>query len=93
MKYGQDASGGPTASDPAIKVTPTGFDTIAEMNKWWIQKAIDKEPITFLQIIMTILVGIGGWAIGRYVTPAQSNQPAVEAPAHPEPTPPPVKSK
>jgi hypothetical protein len=32
-------------------------------------------------IILTILVGIGGWAVGRYVTPAGQTEPTGVAPA------------
>src|SRR4051812_38548958 len=52
--YGQDASGGKTRSNPAVKIIPDGFVAVAGANKWWIQTAIDKEPITFLQIVITI---------------------------------------
>ena len=76
MTHKQDAEGGLVYEHPAIKVTPEGFYAIEEAGKWWLQKAIDKEPITFLQIIVTILVGIGGWLVGRYITPAGHGDPA-----------------
>jgi hypothetical protein len=79
LSYVHDSFGGTTNKDPAIKVTDVGFDVLSDYEKPWIAKAIEKEPITFLQIIMTILVGLGGWAIGRYITPAGQAEPAAIA--------------
>jgi hypothetical protein len=59
---------------PCAKVTLLGFDTISESDKSWLTKAIDKQPMTFVQILITVLAGIGGWAIGRYITPNTPQQ-------------------
>jgi len=58
---------------PAVRVTAAGLATIAEETKSWLTKAIDKQPITFVQIIVTVVLaivsGIGGWLICRYQGP------------------------
>jgi hypothetical protein len=71
LRYGTDSCGGPVSKDPALKGTHDGFEALADYEKAWLAKAIEKEPITFLKIIITVLVGIGGWLIGRYVTPLE----------------------
>jgi hypothetical protein len=78
LTHKRDSYGGAVYEDPAVKVTAKGFETVEDAEKWWIQKAIEKEPITFLQIVITILAGIGGWAVGRYLTPAESPRGGVE---------------
>jgi len=64
MHYGQDACGGVVPNIPAIKMTPAGFDALAEFQKSWIKQGTEKQPITFLQIIITSGVGMGGWLVG-----------------------------
>jgi hypothetical protein len=75
LKYGQDVDGGIIPQDPAILVNPDGFDVIEDYERSWLSKAIEKEPITFLQVVLTILVAIGGWAVGRYITPVTRDSP------------------
>jgi len=54
-----------------IKLTPDGKVKVLDFG---LAKAIEKEPITFVQVVVTILFTVaglvGGWVIGRYVTPA-----------------------
>jgi hypothetical protein len=47
-----------------VKVTRDGFDVLEEYEKSWLTKAIDKEPITFLQVIITIATSLATWIIG-----------------------------
>jgi hypothetical protein len=62
-------------------VTPKGFQAVAEAGKSWLAKSIDKQPMTFVQIIVTIIIalitGLGGWAIGRYITPVHADPTSV----------------
>jgi hypothetical protein len=59
MTFGQDASGGLTRSNPAIKITSIGFDVVAEANKRWMQKASNREIVIFgITVITAIAAGI-----------------------------------
>lgn len=53
---------------PGLKVTREGLAAVAEANKGWLQKAIEKQPITFIQVIgttaMAILSFIAGLLVG-----------------------------
>lgn len=54
----------------ALFPTEEGFAAYAEWTRPWWLKAYDKQPVTFLQAVLTILIAIASWAIGRYLTPA-----------------------
>jgi len=75
LDYERDNMGGSVSKNPAIMVTLEGFEAVAEDSKCWLKKAIERQPMTFFQIIVTILIAlmtaIGGWAIGRYATPVE----------------------
>jgi len=75
LDYEQDGAGGVVYKNPAVTVTIKGFEAVAEASKSWLNKAIEQQPMTFLQIVVTVMIalvtGIGGWAIGRYVTPLE----------------------
>jgi len=45
-----DHRGGPKYEGEAIRVTPAGIAVVAELERSWLSKAIDKQPITFLQL-------------------------------------------
>ncbi len=82
MKYEQDRAGAAVPKIPAVRVTLEGLGEVAEANKSWLKKAIEQQPMTFVQIVVTVVIalatGIGGWAIGRYVTPAETGQTPVQ---------------
>ncbi len=73
MDYKPDGMGGMIAKDDALKLTMDGLEMITDANKSWLTKAIEKQPMTFLQIIVTIIISFasfaGGWAVGRYIMP------------------------
>ena len=83
LHHERDSLGGVTNKNPAVMVTPAGFQAVSDARKSWLTRSIEKQPMTFVQIIVTIIIalvsGLGGWAIGRYVTPA-SNCPPTSAP-------------
>ncbi len=76
LTYEHGSAGEAVGKNPAVRITPRAVEVVAEFNKSWLRKAIDKQPMTFLQVIVTILIslvtGVGGWLIGRYVTPAST---------------------
>jgi hypothetical protein len=80
LNFEQDGYGDLIRKNPAVKVTAQGLEAVAESNKSWLRKAIDKQPITFLQIVITILFGICTWAIGRYLTPVGKDLPQTPIP-------------
>lgn len=47
---------------PAFLVTEEGSRAVRDMGKSWWSKAIDKQPITFLQVLLTVLQIL--WTIG-----------------------------
>jgi len=57
----------------AVSVTRKGFDAVTDWQRPWLAKAIEKQPMTFVQIVVTVMLailsGLGGWAVGRYLTP------------------------
>jgi len=67
LDYERDSMGGVVNKDPAVTVTMIGFESVEMAGKSWIKKAIEKQPITFLQIVVTVLIfligGIGDWLI------------------------------
>lgn len=85
LNYETDERGLPINLNPAIKVTPTGFEVVSDAGKSWLLKSIDKQPMTFLQIILTIIIalvtGLGGWIVGRYYTPITCNALKISTPS------------
>ena len=83
LNYERTSNGSVAYKNPGVKVTAMGLDALAEVNKSWLRRAIEKEPMTFLQIVVTVAIAIvtalGGWVVGRYLTPAGKGtaQPAV----------------
>ena len=83
MEYKPDGRGGFISKDSALKVTMTGLEMLTDVNKSWLRRAIEKQPMTFLQIIITIIISVmsfvGGLAVGRYVMPINKviSQPSV----------------
>lgn len=71
----QDGYGGVVHKNPAVTVTIKGFEAVSAASKSWLKKAIEQQPMTFLQIVVYVvsllIMGIGGWVIGRYVTPVE----------------------
>jgi hypothetical protein len=76
LNYETGAAMGRIDTNPAVKITNKGLDAVAEARRWWLSKAIEKQPMTFLQVVVTVVftIGawIGGWAYGRYVTPIEN---------------------
>ncbi|MGD0276566.1 MAG: hypothetical protein ABSB79_11055 [Syntrophales bacterium] len=81
LNYEQDSMGSVVRKNPAVRVTNNGFEAVVEASKSWLKRAIEQQPMTFLQIIVTVVIaivtGIGGWAIGRYITPVERQKQAV----------------
>jgi hypothetical protein len=81
LNYEQDSMGSVVHKNPAVKVTINGFEAVDEASKSWLKRAIEQQPMTFLQIVVTVVIaivtGIGGWAIGRYITPVERQKQAV----------------
>src|ERR1035437_6964425 len=62
-----DGMGGSHFEGDAIKVTDTGLDAVAEMERGWWSKSIEKQPMTYLQVILAVVqiavtVGLAIWA-------------------------------
>jgi hypothetical protein len=57
-------------------MTLEGLQAVSVFKKSWLRKAIEQQPMTFVQVIVTILLaaltGIAGFVVGRYVTPAET---------------------
>jgi hypothetical protein len=55
--------------DSTVVMTQNGLNRIADADKSWLQKSIEKQPITWLQVIVTVVLaviaGVGGWLIGQ----------------------------
>jgi hypothetical protein len=91
----QDNMGGTIYSTPGVMVTINGFAAVAEASKCWLKRAIEQQPMTFVQIVVTVFIaavtGGGGWLIGRYTASTEHHtQRIVEqsAPsAHSDPAP------
>ena len=66
--------------NPAVKVTPSGLQAVSDARKSWLARGIEKQPMTFVHIIATIVFTVVGWAVGRYLTPA-SDWPPPPTPA------------
>ena len=79
MHYDRDELGQAIGRDPAVQVTLAGLETVVEADKSWLRKAIDKQPVAFLQVIVTVLIALLtfglGLAVGRYSTPAPGATP------------------
>lgn len=71
---------GPVMSDfdlgpkePAITVTRAGLRAVEEFHKSWLAKAIEKQPMTFLHVVATIVIAVlsfvGGLVLGRFTAP------------------------
>ncbi len=81
LDHERDSVGGVIYKNPAIMVTMEGIEAVVEADKSWFRKAIERQPMTFLQIIVTIIIavasGIGGWIIGRYITPVEPQKSSI----------------
>jgi hypothetical protein len=59
-----------TAFD-AVTVTENGLRAVADADRSWLSKAIDKQPITFLQVVINVVIavlgGIAGFLAGLYM--------------------------
>jgi len=77
LTFSQDTSGGLVHRDPGVQITLEGLQAVSVFKKSWLRKAIEQQPRTFVQVIVTILVaaitGTTGFVVGRYVTPAQTS--------------------
>jgi hypothetical protein len=53
--------------DDSIVITRKGLDKVGDLERSWFSKAIDKQPVTFLQIITTVLSSIVGGIVGYLI--------------------------
>ena len=67
MKYVNKASFAATGVDPALTVTRKGLSEAATFSKSWLRKSIDKQPITFINILVTLLLS-GAAFVGGLIT-------------------------
>ena len=76
-----DGRGGRVRSNPGVRVTPPGFDTVTDIRKSWLKRAIEKQPMTFVSIVVTLIIsiasGVGGWFIGRKSVPTVDSSEAL----------------
>lgn len=83
IDHESDGMGGFKSSNPGVKLTLDGLEVSEDYNKSWLTHAIEKQPMTFLQIIVTLVIAlvsfVGGLALGRYVIPINKevSQPAI----------------
>ena len=52
-----------------VVLTPAGRDRLTESKKSWLQKAVDKQPITMIQVVVTAVLTIASYFLGRWHTP------------------------
>lgn len=66
---GEEYSPSKLINSNSVFITKTGLDKLAEYQRSWLSKSIEKQPITFLQIIVTvglaILTGVIGFIFGK----------------------------
>ncbi len=83
LTFDRSQLGTPIPRGPAIRVTRFGFETLSEHRRSWISKAIEKQPITFLQILATIIIsactGLVGWYVGSSQSPRDTQTNAANA--------------
>lgn len=62
---GQDEAGQPQYEyeGEGVRVTKGGAKTVAEFEKWWVTKAIDKQPFTFAAVLLSLISVIAGWVL------------------------------
>jgi hypothetical protein len=60
QKREQTTSGSFMESDPAIRLTQFGLDALVDWERGWLRTAIEKQPMTFIQIA----VAVGGAVLG-----------------------------
>ena len=60
QKREQATSGEFMESDPGIRLTQFGIDALVDWEHGWLRTAIEKQPMTFVQIAVTV----GGAALG-----------------------------
>ncbi len=83
LVHERDRAAGVVYKNPGVKVTAAGLQALLEADKSWLTRAIEKGPMTFLQIMVTVLIAIVtavcGWLVGRYLTPVgrSSAQPTI----------------
>jgi hypothetical protein len=47
-----------------VTVTGTGMAAARDRERTWLSKAIDKQPITFVQVLISLVGFISGWVMG-----------------------------
>lgn len=61
--------GRPTGTD-GVRITREGLNLVAEIKKTWLSKAIDKQPMTFLQVVLFLVSGaipLASWLLTRFL--------------------------
>ena len=55
LRYERRSPGIQIPKDPGIAVTAEGFEAVRESKRSWLSRSIEKQPITFLQIVVTFV--------------------------------------
>jgi hypothetical protein len=68
MRYERDPTNGQQiAKDPAVRVTPLGFQAVEQAGKSLIRRAIEQQPGSVLQVIGAIVLFVLGIVIGFFI--------------------------
>jgi hypothetical protein len=59
--------GSPICDEAGVAVTRAGMDEVREFEQGWVSKAIEKQPITFLQVIILAAQIIAGSTAAFYL--------------------------
>lgn len=51
----RDSHGGVVYSDPGVRLTPQGLTHVRELERSWLSKAIDKQPMTAIQAVVGLV--------------------------------------
>ena len=69
LRFERDKMGYEMPHEPAVQVTPEGLALVADLQKSWLRKGIEKEPMTFAGVVVTLVLSIvsavGGWLVRR----------------------------
>ena len=78
MRYVSGSAMDQKGEGPAFTVTRQGLEAVSEFSKSWLRKSIEKQPITFLSVLTTIILStvgfVGGILTERHILKSDQTQ-------------------